>query len=224
MKIIVAYHGFLYGNYKDILTDQFNNIILSGLYDKADKIYIGLVDTANGADWVRNFWKGKQVEIVVYPDNNELTDTMKWISNHSKENHEDYILFFHSKGVSHFDLPTEDWRKYMEYFTVERWQDCIKKLDEGFDTCGVMWNPTTVYGYYPHFSGAFWWASSKYINTLNYTYLETTWKYGREMWIGTNLNAKVFEFHNSRMNDIKAFQEARSHYSLKYGRENYVKR
>ena len=222
MKIIVAYHGFLYGNYKDILTDQFNNIILSGLYDKADKIYIGLVDTANGADWVRNFWKGKQVEIVVYPENNELADTMKWISDHSKENPEDYILFFHSKGVSHFDLPTEDWRKYMEYFTVERWQDCIKKLDEGFDACGVMWNPITVYGHYPHFSGAFWWASAKYINTLNYTYLETTWKYGREMWIGTNLNAKVFEFHNSHLNDMEALTTGRSHYILRYDRSNYV--
>jgi len=110
----------------------------------------------------------------------------------------------------------------MEYFSVERWKDCVKKLDEGFDTCGVMWNSDTVYGYYPHFSGAFWWAKCSYINTLDHSYLDIDWKYGREMWIGTNLSAKVFEFHNSRMNDIDKFHKGESHYSLRYDRKNYV--
>lgn len=222
--MIVVYHGFLYGNYKQVLTDQFNDIILSGLYEEADKVYIGLVDTVNGADWVRDYWKGKtKVEIVVYKENNELSDTMKFVRDCSKANPEDYVLFFHSKGVSHYDLPTEDWRKYMEYFTVERWRDCVDKLNEGYDACGVLWNTDTVYGKFPHFSGAFWWAKCKYINSLEHSYLDMDWKYGREMWIGTNKEAKIFEFHNSRMNDIEKFNESKSHYSLRYDRSNYVK-
>lgn len=223
MKITVAYHGYLFGShYKDVLTDQFNDIILSGLYEEADKVYIGLVDTVNGADWVRDYWKGK-AEIVVYPVNNELADTMKFVRDYSKANPEDYVLFFHSKGVSHYGLPTEDWRKYMEYFTVERWRDCVDKLNEGYDACGVLWNTDTVYGYFPHFSGAFWWVRCEYINTLDHSYLDMDWKYGREMWIGTNKEAKIFEFHNSRMNDIEKFNESKSHYSLRYDRSNYVK-
>jgi hypothetical protein len=223
MKIAVAYHGFLFGDhYKQVITDQFNDIVLSGLYERADKIYIGIVDTVNGASWVRDFWKGKpKAEIIVYSQNNELSDTMKWIRDYSKENPEDYVLFFHSKGLSHFDYPTEDWRRYMEYFTIERWRDCIEKLNE-YDTCGIMWNKDTVYGYFPHFSGAFWWAKCSYINTLDHTYLDMDWKYGREMWIGTNKNVKVFEFHNSKMNDMDSFSYAKSHYSLCYDRKNYV--
>ena len=222
--IVVAYHGYLYGDhYKEVLTDQFNNLILSGLYEKADKIYIGLVDKVNGSDWVKDYWKEKsKVEIIVYTVNNELADTMKWVRDYSFKNPKDYILFFHSKGVSHFDFPTDDWRKYMEYFTVERWQDCVDKLNEGYDACGVMWNSKTVYGDFPHFSGAFWWAKCSYINTLDHVYLTMNWKYGREMWIGTNKNAKVFEFHNSRMNDMEKFHVGQSHYSLIYDRKNYV--
>jgi hypothetical protein len=222
--MIIVYHGFLYGNYKQVLTDQFNDLILSGLYEEADKVYIGLVDTVNGAEWVRDFWKGKtKVEIIVYKENNELADTMRWVRDYSKANPEDYVLFFHSKGVSHYDLPTEDWRKYMEYFTVERWRDCVDKLNEGYDACGVLWNTDTVYGKYPHFSGAFWWATCKYINSLDHSYLDMDWKYGREMWIGTNKEAKIFEFHNSRMNDIEKFNAGKSHYSVRYDRSNYVK-
>lgn len=222
--MIIVYHGFLYGNYKQVLTDQFNDLILSGLYEEADKVYIGLVDTINGTEWVRDFWKGKtKVEIIVYKENNELADTMRWVRDYSKANPEDYVLFFHSKGVSHYDLPTEDWRKYMEYFTVERWRDCVDKLNEGYDACGVLWNTDTVYGKYPHFSGAFWWATCKYINSLDHSYLDMDWKYGREMWIGTNKEAKIFEFHNSRMNDIEKFNAGKSHYSVRYDRSNYVK-
>jgi len=222
--MIIVYHGFLYGNYKQVLTDQFNDLILSGLYEEADKVYIGLVDTVNGAEWVRDFWKGKtKVEIIVYKENNELADTMRWVRDYSKANPEDYVLFFHSKGISHYDLPTEDWRKYMEYFTVERWRDCVDKLNEGYDACGVLWNTDTVYGKYPHFSGAFWWATCKYINSLDHSYLDMDWKYGREMWIGTNKEAKIFEFHNSRMNDIEKFNAGKSHYSVRYDRSNYVK-
>jgi cephalosporin hydroxylase len=47
------------------------------------------------------------------------------------------------------------------------------------------------------------------------------WKYYREFWIGST-QGKVWEFHNSRMNDIEAFNEGRSHYSVRYHRENYA--
>jgi hypothetical protein len=208
------------------MVEQFRKILSSRLYENVDKIYIGIVDSGKpeGIEWVKYFWKfSSKVEIVVYPENNDETDTMKWIAGYSFHNPEDNILYFHTKGVTNFTQPTEDWRKYMEYFVIENWIDCVQKLNEGFDCCGVMWNTETVWGNYPHFSGTMWWAKCSYINTLIRSYLFSDWRLLREFWIGSNPNAKAFEFHNSHLNDMQALQESRSHYSLPYPRENYEK-
>jgi hypothetical protein len=231
MKKIIAFHAYLYrDNYIPMLTDQFHKIISSGLYDNVDKIYIG-VNNVNphsqqeGINWIKNFWQfaKDKVEIVGYPQNKEETETLQWIGNYSRQNPGDYVLYFHTKGITTYNEATEDWRKYMEYFVVENWRNCIQKLNEGFDACGVLWNHITVYGDYPHFSGGMWWANTNYINTLKHEWLNDSWRYYREFWIGSNPNAKVFEFHNSRMNDIEAFNKGESHYSKPYPRSNYEK-
>lgn len=232
MKIVIAYHAFLTGEYwRFVIGEQFVKLMSSGLMDNCHKLHIGIVNNLSsnvGIEWTQNWFKNsgclEKIEFIIHPSNNELTDSMKLLRDYSKENSGDYILFFHTKGISHYDLPTEDWRRYMEYFVIENWMDCIQKLNEGYDCAGVMWNRKTVWGNYPHFSGAFWWAKTDYINTLDHSYLEMEWKYYREFWIGSNPDCKVFEFHNSRMNDIEAFQQGRSHYSLRYSRANYYKK
>lgn len=232
MKIIIAYHAYLYGeNYITMMTEQFRLLLSSGLYQACDKLYIGIVDSANkkpdnGIEWVNYFWKidtDKKIEIVVYPTNHDETNTLKWIRDYSANNPGDYILYFHTKGITHFTEPTEDWRKYMEYFVIENWKDCIQKLNEGFDCCGVIWNTKTIWGDFPHFSGSMFWTKTDYINTLNHDYLDSDWRLHREFWIGSNPNAKAFEFHNSRMNDMESLQKSTSHYSLPYPRKNYEK-
>ncbi len=231
-KLVIAYHAFITGSHYEIMiNEQYGKLVSSKLFDNCDKLHIGIVDDKllpNRTGWVKDWFKNsrhpEKVESVIYTENNELTDTMKWVRDYSKENPGDYILFFHTKGISHYDLPTEDWRRYMEYFVIWNWKDCIAKLKEGYDCCGVMWNSKTVWGNFPHFSGAFWWATTDYINTLNHSYLDLEWKYYREFWIGSNPDCKAFEFHNSRMNDIEAFQQARSHYSVRYPLENYCKK
>jgi hypothetical protein len=219
-----------------MMTDQFRLLLRTGLFQEASKLYIGAVSHPNkrppwGEEWLNKFWsfssskeKDKvvdKVEIVFYPRNNEITDTMKWVRDYSANNPGDYILFFHTKGLTHYNRPTEDWRKYMEYFSIERWGDCIAKLDEGYDCCGVMWNIDTPIGIWPHYSGAFWWANTSYINTLNHGYLDDQWKYMREFWIGSNPNVRQFEFHNSRLNDKESLIANKGHYDVPYPRCNY---
>jgi hypothetical protein len=206
MKMIIGYHAYMFGsNYMTMMAEQFQLLISSGLYNIVDKIYIGIVDTpgknpSNGIEWVNNFWKfaSSKVEIVVYPDNKEETRTLEWIKNYSANNPNDYVLYFHTKGISYYTQPTEDWRRYMEYFVIEHWKNCIQKLDEGYDCCGVRWH---VYsGVHPHFSGGMWWAKTSYINKLAPEFLTLPWRFYREFWIGSNVSAKVFQFHDNRIN------------------------
>ena len=53
-----------------------------------------------------------------------------------------------------------DLNKCMEYFNIIKWKNCVEKLDEGYDCCGVC------HVEYKYFLGNFWWANSSHIKTL----------------------------------------------------------
>lgn len=247
-KIVIAYHAYLYGDrYMEMITDQLRKIrnavvnkdgsMEKNIYQQCHKLYIGIVDTpakkpSHGVQWLSTWFDDKssktdnvqpnhKVEVVVYPDNLELRRTLWWVRDYAKENPDDYILFFHTKGITHFTRATEDWRKYMEYFVIERWKDCVAKLDEGYDCCGVLWNKETPIGYHPHFSGAFYWAKASYINTLDHSFIDSNWRYDMEFWIGSNPDAKVYEFHNSGLNKAEKLIARQGHYDVEYSRNNY---
>ena len=249
-KIVIAYHAYLFGDkYSQMIVDQFrkiNNAIWhedtqtfeANLFPQCDKMYIGIVDSPNkrpkegAVEWIKTWFDDKsskipesrinpKVEVVVYSENREELSTLKWIRDYAKDNPGDYILYFHTKSITNQNAATEDWRRYMEYFAIERWKDCVAKLEEGYDCCGVMWNTNTPIGVWPHFSGNIWWATTDYINTLNHEYLEKEWRYYNEFWIGSNPNVKQFEFHNSGYNTTERLIAGQGHYHVLYPRHLY---
>jgi len=116
------------------------------------------------------------------------------------------------------------WRRYIEFFLIEKWQTCLKKLNtpslptmEGttqtFDTVGTEWLPyfltqsqkPKVYDL-GHYAGGMWWANSDYIKILNWNFIIDNDELhdgaleGRrflcEAWIG--LGKPIFyNFHNT---------------------------
>jgi hypothetical protein len=217
-KLIIAYHAYMYGDhYWDMITEQFRLLSTSGLYAACDKLYIGLVDDPtkrpkDGFDRVSDYWSlgsskqpdiknNSKIEIVQYKENWEETQTMQWIRSYAAKNPDDYVLYFHTKGITRYTEATESWRRYMEYFAVENWKDCIDKLKEGYDCCGVRWHTGTFMGKFPHFSGGFWWANTNYIKTLNGTYLDclkrSNDRFYREFWIGSNPKVNQYSFHDN---------------------------
>ena len=68
-----------------------------------------------------------------------------------------YVLYIHHKGVS---SGQSGWRKYMEYWNIEKWKECVSKLDEGYDLCGAAFlnNPP-----HPFYAGNFFWARASYL-------------------------------------------------------------
>jgi hypothetical protein len=223
-KIVITYHAFLFEPYfRGMMFEQFAKLKSSGLFDACSKLHIGIVNQSiDGVQWVRDCWKeSDKVEIEVYPDNLEETRTLSWLRDYAKDHSDEYVLYFHTKSIWRYTKNTEDWRRYMEYFNIENWRECVQRLDVEYDCCGVMWNVDTPLGMHPHFSGNFWWAKTSYINKLDHSFLESSNRYDREFWIGTDPNVKAFEMHNSRLNDKESLIASKGHYDVEYPRSNY---
>jgi hypothetical protein len=110
----------------------------------------------------------------------------------------------------------------MMYFNVTRWQDCVEKLYQGYDTAGVLWRGDY---HYPHYSGNFWWAKSSYIRRLpafrkpsetNYQsqfgFVNVPHKEDAEFWLGLG-DPEAYCFHSYTVD----------HYQHRYPPELYRK-
>lgn len=120
-------------------------------------------------------------------------------------------LYIHTKGVTkdYHRCPVHDWRRYMAYFTIERWRDCVAKLDEGYDAVGCNWDPVGRF-----FSGTFFWASTDYLAKLR-PIGGVHHPQAPEAWIGGRITLpdgscmpptlvpekmKAYEMHSSKLN------------------------
>ena len=167
MKIKVFVHlNDLPGAF-DLMSEQLTLASETGLLDAAEEVIL----CTNGN--VNNFASAKEVmaefenvKFVHVSDNTGLwefptLDYMKHVVDTSTE--EFYICYFHLKGLSRLgDQRVQDWRHYMEYWCIDRWEDNVAKLNEGMDTVGANY----VEGPWAHYSGNFWWARASYVRKL----------------------------------------------------------
>jgi hypothetical protein len=119
--------------------------------------------------------------------------------------------YIHTKGISHHgsyrEQNVKDWRKYMEYFVIQKWKTCYKDLDT-YDIAGVNYEKIPYY----HYSGNFWWATSKYIST-NETEFTNEDYYETEFWLCRGKPSHIgISYHSSKIN----------HYEHRYPPQMYV--
>jgi hypothetical protein len=228
MKLAIFYHNYQLNNHPNIpieywhmmYEDQMRSLATSGLLSACEFIHIGI----NGElvpEWT------PKANVVLHPRSEWSmgeTATLKAIRDFcSKEESQDYkILYIHQKGLKDItNLASRHWRLMMEYFTIHRWKDCVEHLDE-YDCVGVNWLTDTFVGRKPHFSGNFWWATARHINTLDHSYLENQPNLSplinvlnKEFWIGSNPATKAKEIHCSNLGEA-------GHYSKLYSARNYI--
>jgi hypothetical protein len=206
MKIAVFYHIFQYGPWEHIFREHWTLIVESNLLDVADLIHFGInghIVPQTGAPRLRYKINSNQKM--------EESDTLKDLSMFAWQNPEYKILYIHTKGVSNMTKNVNDWRSMMNYFCIEEWRKCTKLLNT-YDAVGCNLQDYNDNGIKrPHFSGNFWWANAKYINTLKYEHLNSSNRYAREFWIGSG-NGNLHEIHHSGVN----------HYDERYPRSSYV--
>jgi len=186
----VFYHIAMIGNWESVVKEQLAMMHMSGLYAAAKSITIGCVGGANEKKELNQIIKRyPKISIGVFEKNIEIFEfpTLELLENHCKHFRDDYVLYFHTKGV--FLSGASHWRAYMNHFNITLWQQCVQFLNEGYDTCGVKYIDETS-GFPRHYSGNFWWAYAGHINTLTpLKQLNQKDRYQAEMWLCRNVHS-----------------------------------
>ena len=163
--------------------------------------------------------------------------TLSKLYEHCIEN-DGYVFYFHNKGMlsytTHIAGAIKDWRHYMQYFNIEKWQECIDKLDEGYDCVGVDWverHDIKLDFVVQHYAGNFWWARNDYIRKLKYPlaieeYVDVesmmeelkNYRYCFELWMATG-NPNKYCAHYRRHHQYN--NQGLERYFIYYPREMY---
>jgi hypothetical protein len=203
-NIAIFYHLYQHGDWRLFFNEQSSLLNNSGLVDACEFVHVGV----NGEDIPESHGKFRFVKNA--EPLNEETPTLVSLRDFCASNPRWKVLYMHTKGITQPMQSTHDWRKIMEYYCIERWQECVEKLDE-HDAVGCLYMDHCYYGYFPHFSGNFWWANSDYINKLDNSYLNTGIRQNREFWIGSG-GGSLYSFHTTGLN----------HYAHEYPRHLYA--
>jgi len=208
MKIHIFYHLWCTEFSIEVFIDAFNKIKDSKLYDNMEMLHVNLTGTYYEQVKANSIFDDSKISVTnLQIDNASEVDTLNLLIGKCKELKDIYVLYLHSKGASRRgNLSVEAWKNYMEYFNIEKWEDCIYKLhNEGYNTCGVNLQSEPKL----HYSGNFWWAKAEYINTLNEVPYNSRWYC--EMWLLDNNYCKPYSLHNSGIN----------HYGVCYSESEY---
>jgi hypothetical protein len=217
-QVALVYHVGMLKNWKNVVADQLRTLSKCGLGKIASSFVVSysngdpteLRQLFNHYNLARNL---QLVKALKMPWEEEAMLATSRLCAKAKQ--PTTVFYFHSKGTSKFDESWRDqlnqswsysrslyWRKFMEYFTLERPHLCLQKIvNQGASTCGIMMR-------YPswHYSGNFWAASCDYINTVRP--INSTWCQQAdalyncaEIWLGSGIDgdkldrAKFVDLH-----------------------------
>ena len=126
----------------------------------------------------KRFSAGFNLRQYEYPTLNKLWETCMATDD------ELYVYYCHTKGASYRqNFKSDIWRRVMSEAILERsWRECVDKLDQGNNTCGIMEHSNS------HYSGNFWWAKASYIRTLKRP-LRSSNRFIHETWLNIRGNS-----------------------------------
>ena len=215
-------HNYLINDWGEILIGQIQKIKNSGLYSVAKNLHFCAYGNDN--DWkifesiIKKFDTDNKVIIIRHEDNFFEYRTLQYMWDFIQSYPEEcYITYFHLKGVwSRHNLQTDNddkynsfsqeknpealkqWRDCLEYFTLERWNECVNKLNEGYDTVGPLYNYNQEC---PLYTGNFWWAKSNHIKNLErLDFVNDQEPYHVSLWVRVKcekwINSMPHKFYN----------------------------
>jgi len=177
VPIIVVYHCvFQIGDRvldaaEPIIREQMLQLKVSGLEDAASEIYIGVNGGKESERFSSMFPKKSQITYHGLKCRTE-NRTLLMMEALCRSRKEAYVLYFHSKGISHkLDSPyainmSTPWRSRMMKTCVNQWRMCVKHL-ETYDACGSHWLTGQGWDRSQHFfAGTFYWTRASFFRTI----------------------------------------------------------
>jgi hypothetical protein len=234
-QIKIFWHVNELAGWHNVMDQQWDLINSSGLRDAAIEINICI----NGQPWTFTDWlqskntndpNGKLKLVSVNKDAAfHEYPTLNYLHNQSiSADAPFYACYIHLKGLLRWGDPNvDDWREFMNYYTIERWKDNVAALDTGVQAVGTNYNTTP----WNHFAGNFWWANSDYIKTLDPLMhpedklnrgmtqfaphpTNPHWRFDHEAWICSK-NPTYKEL-------ARSLEPGERHYRERYPRSNYA--
>lgn len=207
-RIAVYYHAYLHGDWEPLVKEQMERFVASGLHARAEKLVAGVIGSEpsirkftkllpkGGAKWEVN---GSDETV----DDKAEYKTLRRLHEDGLAGQYEAAWYFHTKGITINTPQTTAWRKYMENFLLDKWEEGLLALKNDFDAYGVEWKEPVPAGPWYHFSGNFWAVRANYVRCLSpIVYVE---RYSCEAWIGMG-NPKVRCPHSIGENLYQVFQ------------------
>lgn len=212
-------------DYRRIVEEQVRLIKKSGLQAATKSIFCGIVGQVD-AD-VINYLQSNNIQILFCSEDVRAGEnlTLKALAEFPFPE-DSKVWYVHTKNVTR--LPEdgfkwssgESWRHYMQYFIIERYEECLAALNE-HDICGVYWVGKPVENYFDitnsvflnlyaslgnpksisFFGGNFWWANASHIKKVAYLPAMTAslGRFAAEMLFVNLGNPKFKCLHNPKI-------------------------
>ena len=200
--VAIVFHVGMVHNWKVIVTDQITTLKECGLLGIVDKLMISY-SNGNKDDLFQVLnpliGSNKTITTVKATDKPWEGPAMNMIHRYCSKQpfpQSTAVFYIHNKGASKWTSNWKEqmnanktwtyghslyWRKYLEYFLIERPALCLEKiLLQNASTCGANWHPQLQ----NHYSGNFWSASCKHIQHLNPMTSEDSGYTDAEFWLG----------------------------------------
>jgi len=185
--IRIYYHIYGIDDVDEIIDEQLTSL---KAIEEPFKLTVGL-SLSNESYNYHNLLDKINPKIIKYNENEFLT--LNLIQQDDIED-DDYIFYFHTKGASKLKTrlyrKESEWRKILNHYLIVRYSDALKNLTN-HNTFGFQLeeldNGIDIY------SGNFWWATGKYIKTINTDNVDKSDRYNAELnFIQKGLDWKPF--------------------------------
>lgn len=196
---LIVYHIYCVNNYLEIVEKQLARLKESGLYNWCDQLEITCIDPQGDFQKIETLVKDlSKVRLNVFTSNNYEYEGIKKVWEYS-QNYSGKVLYFHTKGVAnnYKDFKTKQisewkkrgvawWKEAMEYHLIDRYEDCLSKLDK-YDQCGLTNNNNWWWG-------NFWWSNLSWIQDNPEPTQRDRWYF--EAWLNNHRTPTYYEcFH-----------------------------
>lgn len=190
MTIKIVYYAYLISDkWESIVSEQLEFLKSCGIYDDAKNIYMCVsgneLEIQNFEEYIKKYSKVEVAEKST--DNFYEYIGIKKVYDISKNDDDEYILYFHTKGITHQNVDKATMtRQLMMISTIENYKEIVSKFstDRRIDIVGSL----------PHAHGfmynTFFWVRSSYVKINLKEPVVSNDRYIWEIWTGIEYSRK----------------------------------